>query len=166
MNRITAKNNELWLREATEDDMMLLFCWVNDPIVRQSAFCSDEIDLTVHRQWFTSALRNEQVRIYILQRGDLPVGQVRIEYDGIAWKIDYSTAAAWRGKGYGKKLLFLLESKMEDGDCLLGEVKGTNFVSKKVFELLGYEISINGENGIYECKKYITNARDKHVSTY
>lgn len=38
----------------------------------------------------------------ILQRGDLPVGQVRVEHDAAKWKIDYSIDAAWRGHGYGR----------------------------------------------------------------
>ena len=59
-------NNILWLREATLDDMILLFCWVNDPIVRQSAFCVNEISLTTHKRWFAEALMNDYVRIYIL----------------------------------------------------------------------------------------------------
>lgn len=95
-------NNTLWLREATLDDMILLFCWVNDPVVRQSAFYGNEISLTTHKRWFAEALMNDHVRIYILQRGDLPVGQVRVEHDDEKWMIDYSIDAAWRGHGYGR----------------------------------------------------------------
>lgn len=155
-------NNILWLREATLDDMILLFCWVNDPIVRQSAFCVNEISLTTHKRWFAEALMNDYVRIYILQRGDLPVGQVRVELDDEKWMIDYSIDAAWRGYGYGKQILCLLETKMENGACLVGEVKEANVASQKIFEELGYEKYMSNNKNIKEYRKNVVYTGGRH----
>lgn len=155
MAEVDRKAGELCLRPAKAEDILLLFCWANDPVVRQNAFCTEEIAFAEHRKWFERALREECVRIYILQRGDLPVGQARVEYDGMAWRIDYSVDAAWRGNGYGRQLLRLLEAAVPAGACLLGEVRSENTASKKVFEELGYEKYMNTEKDISEYRKYI-----------
>lgn len=152
------KFNNFFLREATMEDMMLLFCWVNDPDVRRNSFSTDKVALFTHRCWFENALQDECVRIYILQYDELPVGQVRIESNGTEWKIDYSIDIAWRGKGYGRHMLFLLESQVSNGACLLGEVKSENISSQKVFEGLGYEKCLNTFKGIYEYRKQILHA--------
>ena len=152
---------KLYLREATIEDMMLLFCWVNDPVVRKSAFHAEEITFAEHRRWFECVLQDECVKIYVLQRGELPVGQVRIESDGTEWKIDYSIDAAWRGNGYGRQLLMLLEAEISYGACLLGEVKSENISSQKVFEGLGYEKCMNNLKGIYEYRKRVMNTGGK-----
>lgn len=155
---------KLYLREATIEDMMLLFCWVNDPVVRRSAFCADEIALAAHRKWFEHALADANTKIYILQRGELPVGQVRIEMQSSEWNIDYSVSAAWRGNGYGRQLLMLLEAEISYGACLLGEVKSENISSQKVFEGLGYEKCMNNLKGIYEYRKRVMNTGGRHAS--
>lgn len=147
----------LYIREATIEDMMLLFCWVNDPVVRRSAFCADEIALAAHRKWFEHALADANTKIYILQRGELPVGQVRIEMQSSEWNIDYSVSAAWRGNGYGRKLLELLEGKVSGDACLLGEVKKENTSSQRVFEGLGYKKYMNKAKDIYEYRKHVVN---------
>ena len=36
-------SENIFLRKAQKDDVLILFCWVNDPVVRQSAFCTDDI---------------------------------------------------------------------------------------------------------------------------
>lgn len=160
MAEVDRKAGELCLRPAKAEDILLLFCWANDPVVRQNAFCTEEIAFAEHRKWFERALREECVRIYILQRGDLPVGQARVEYDGMAWRIDYSVDAAWRGNGYGRQLLRLLEAAVPAGACLLGEVRSENTASKKVFEELRYEKYMNTEKDISEYRKYIRGGVD------
>lgn len=153
------KFNNLYLREAVMEDMMLLFCWVNDPVVRQSSFCADEIALAAHRKWFENAMLDANTKIYILQRGELPVGQVRIELGDSGWNIGYSIDAAWRGKGYGRIALQLLERMVSDGTWLLGEVKFKNVASQKVFEDLEYTKSVNANKSSFEYRKCVADIR-------
>lgn len=153
MCEVKDKLSNLWLREATPDDMMLLFCWANDPVVRRGAFCTGEIAMADHRQWFERALSEEDIQIYILQRGDIPIGQVRIEANDYEWNIDYSIDAAWRGNGYGRMILYLLEKKVANGTYLLGKVKLENIASQKVFESLEYKKYVNEGNCIVEYRK-------------
>ena len=159
MCKIDEKINNLYLREAVMEDMMLLFCWANDPVVRQSSFCADEIALAAHRKWFENAMLDANMKIYILQRGELPVGQVRIELRDSEWHIGYSIDAAWRGKGYGRIVLQLLERMVSDGTLLLGEVKFNNIASQKVFEDLGYTKSVNSNKSSFEYRKCVASIR-------
>ena len=101
-------SENIFLRKAQKDDVLILFCWVNDPVVRQSAFCTDDISLNSHKRWFLQVLDSDKVQIFILQKGDLPIGQVRLELKNDEWIIDYRIDAAWRGHVYGREILQLL----------------------------------------------------------
>lgn len=146
---------ELYLREATVEDTMLLFVWANDLLVRQNSFSSKNIVWDEHRKWFELALSNDNVKIYVLQYNELPVGQIRIENNGSEWRIGYSIDDSWRGNGYGRQMLCLLESKVVDGTHLLGEVKRENIASQKIFEELGYRKSINAKGSFFEYRKCV-----------
>lgn len=150
---MSSKN--IFLRKAQKDDVLMLFCWVNDPVVRQSAFCTDDIPLNSHKRWFLQVLDSDKVQIFILQKGDLPIGQVRLELKNNEWIIDYSIDAAWRGHGYGREILKLLEEQMPEGTILVGEVKDANLASMKIFERLGYVKLCNSNSGVIKYRKCV-----------
>ena len=159
---MSSKN--IFLRKAQKDDVLMLFCWVNDPVVRQSAFCTDDISLNSHKRWFLQVLDSDKVQIFILQKGDLPIGQVRLELKNDEWFIDYSIDAAWRGHGYGREILQLLEEQMPEGTILVGEVKDANLASMKVFERLGYVKLCNSNSGIIKYRKCVVYTGGGHTS--
>lgn len=131
------------LRKANEDDICLLFEWVNDEKVRKSAFSSETIEWGVHQKWFLSRLSSTQCDIYIFVVDEIPVGQVRLDYEGEMAYIDYSIAKEHRGNGYAKKMLQLLEKEVMREKkyikYLQADVKIKNKDSRKQFERLGYE---------------------------
>lgn len=86
----------------------LLYKWVNDPIVRQSAFNTDEINYEEHCNWFTRCLQREDVKIYILIENGMPVGQVRLNIEKGEALIDYSIASEYRGRGLGYVIIELI----------------------------------------------------------
>ncbi|MDY3298072.1 GNAT family N-acetyltransferase [Selenomonas sp.] len=145
----------LQLRPAREDDMMLYFAWVNDPIVRKNAFQSEPVNLATHRTWFAQALSRNDVSMYVLEADDVPVGQVRLTWQGTTALIAYSVAAEHRAHGYGKALLELVEKKVSVGTCLLGQVKKENVASRRVFVSLGYEESYFRDMDCWEYRKKI-----------
>ena len=128
----------LYLRAAEASDMMLLYRWVNDPIVRKSAFQSKAISLKEHKAWFHNALQNPNVQIFILMDGEEAVGQVRLTVEHEEQTIDYSVDAGKRGSGYGMKLLALMEDVCLPALPLVGKVKIGNVASCRLFEKLGY----------------------------
>ena len=69
-------NDKMYLREVNLSDMTLLYRWVNDSVVRHSAFQDKEIEYEEHKAWFQKVLNDKTVKIYILMVGILAVGQV------------------------------------------------------------------------------------------
>ncbi len=136
-------DNGVYLRKVTEDDMMLLFKWANDPIVRNNSFQSKQIHLTDHKKWFSQLLNDSNQIQYILMRGDSPVGQIRASIiDRETALINYSIDEKYRGLGYGSIMIDLLKRKIHDDNdsiqTLIGHVKPENAASKKCFEKNGF----------------------------
>ena len=105
-----------YLREATKDDVDLLFKWTNDPAVRKNSFSSEKITYEEHTSWYRSLLEN---------------------------KISYSICTEKRSQGYGAKMLELVKKQVFKDfpmvDKLTGLVKTDNLASKKAFKNAGYE---------------------------
>lgn len=141
---------ELYLREATEEDMDLLFRWANDSAVRRNAFHTEAIPYETHVKWFRRMLENEAVHQYILCHAGEPVGQIRLDVGDGAAVIDYSIAPGYRGRGFGKALLALAKEqavKIAGVTKLIGQVKNENSASISAFEKCGYQRR-EGENYI------------------
>jgi len=143
----------LLVRHARLSDEELLLTWANDPITRQYSFSPEPIPEETHRKWFHERLRDiEGCKLYIVETEDsIPLGQVRFERNGEAWEIDYSLAPQFRGRGLARPLL---ESAMQQlrslhkGVLVVGEVKGENVRSQRVFESLGFNAQSKGGGGV------------------
>jgi RimJ/RimL family protein N-acetyltransferase len=128
----------LKLRIVNEDDVNLLFNWVNDPEVRKSALNSEVIQWENHREWFNKKLNSPDSKIYIAEGYNcIPLGQVRIEKAHDNWVIDYSVDKYFRGLGIGQKIVAEMISQ-NSGSNFIAEVKSENMPSQKVFEKLGF----------------------------
>jgi UDP-2,4-diacetamido-2,4,6-trideoxy-beta-L-altropyranose hydrolase len=137
-------------RPAALTDEGLLLEWANDPATRRNAFSGAFIKATEHRAWFHARLRDiTNSRIYIVETGDgIPVGQVRFDREGDAWRISYALAPQFRGRRLGRSILTvaLLElARTEVGATLVASVKSTNRASQRVFESLGFTASAHGD---------------------
>lgn len=133
-----------FLREARSSDIDLIFEWANDPEVRKQSFHSEFIAYSTHTAWFSSALQSEDMRIYIMVSEGMPVGQVRLNLkaDGTA-EIGYLIAPAYRGKGFGKRIIELVEQQARHITGIrqmVAWVKASNVPSCKVFEKCGYSV--------------------------
>jgi RimJ/RimL family protein N-acetyltransferase len=78
----------LVLRPATDDDIGLLFEWVNDPLVRSAALVPGAISWETHVAWFTSKLADDACNLSIVEVDGVPVGQVRV--DGLGDEVEIS----------------------------------------------------------------------------
>lgn len=126
------------LRIANEDDVNLLFKWVNDPEVRSSALKSELINYDNHFNWFNEKLKSSDVKIYIAEgHNHYPLGQIRIEKQYYNWFIDYSVDKSFRGLGLGQKIVSEMISQNSKSN-FIAEVKAENLASQKVFEKLGF----------------------------
>lgn len=129
-----------YLREISSDDCQLLFEWVNDSEVRKNSFSREPIPYETHVLWFQKKLEDSGCEIFIYMDGNEPVGQVRVDFEEDAGLISYFIAKEFRGKGYGKKMLLAIETKIaERVGVLNAQVKKDNKASQLVFERLGYQ---------------------------
>jgi len=131
------------LREATSEDMQLLFEWTNDPEVRAQSFCSDPISLDTHQRWFSEKLKCANAQIWILTDCGLPIGQIRCdcndEEEGI---ISYSIARDCRRQGHGKRIVQMaydqIRLRFPKVKRIVAFVKPENIASQRVFLSNGY----------------------------
>lgn len=132
----------MYLRKACYDDLDLLFAWTNDPETRQNSFSTDYISYDEHCKWFGKMMDNENRIQYILMRGNTPIGQIRLDINKDCADISYSIDATQRGKGYGKKILSLINEEVmlryPHIKILCGQVKPNNIASSKAFTSVGY----------------------------
>lgn len=126
------------LRKVNEDDVNLLFNWVNDPVVRMYALNPEPIQWESHLDWFNQKLKSTDAAIYIAEGyGHYPIGQIRIEKEDDKWVIDYSIDKYFRGLGLGQKIVAEM-IRQNSSSNFIAEVKAENIPSQKVFEKLGF----------------------------
>lgn len=133
----------LRLRCVEEGDRDLLYEWVNDDTVRANAFHTEKISYEGHVQWFEKMMADASVHQYILCDGVMPVGQIRLNVEQNEAFIDYSVSPSQRGKGYGSKMLQMVQTqlfvdKISRVTKLIGQVKYGNYASAKAFEKCGF----------------------------
>jgi len=131
---------ELTVRPANANDVLTYFAWANDPVVRASAINSAPIDMATHLKWFGRRLSDVDTYLYVLEAGDLPVGQVRFERHGAETTIDYSLDVLVRGRGWASQLLKLgIEALNSSRPTVLSAtVKPENVASAATFIRLGF----------------------------
>lgn len=147
-----------FLREATKEDADLLFRWANDPVVRQSSFCTKQITYQEHLNWFEQLMNDSARKQYIYMCGDDPVGQVRIAIAGKEAEIGYSIAPDQRGKGYSVRMLQKLRERVAEEypeiEKLIARVKPENVASGKAVTGAGFtEVYREYELVISESKR-------------
>lgn len=151
--------NKTYLRQADRDDMDLFFQWVNEPAVRKNSFNTEPIPWENHQAWFEKVLADENIRIYVLMKNDIPIGQVRLALEDSKWQISYSIASSYRGQGYGKVILQLVENKLIYdglvGETLFAEVKADNVASQRIFVKLGYQEAVSEHTDAYAYMKVV-----------
>ncbi|MDE7313407.1 MAG: GNAT family N-acetyltransferase [Eubacterium sp.] len=135
-----------FLRYVTKDDIDLLYEWANDKETRKNSFSMNKISYQQHKKWFSEMLLNDSCFQYIYMAGDIPVGQIRLLIQEDTAEVSYSVDSAWRGKGYGKRMLHSLLQQIKNENLklrtLTAKVKPSNEASKKVFTASGF------------CRKY------------
>lgn len=136
-------DEKLYLRKATEDDIAILYKWVNDKDTRQNAFDTHIITYGEHAAWYKKMMEDPEQIQYILMREEKPVGQVRLTIENQEADIDYSIFNTERGRGYGKIIIRLIAEKvLEDFPMvkkLIGRVKPSNTASYRCFIENGFE---------------------------
>jgi len=135
-------DRRLLLRWACIDDSRLLWEWVNEPAVRQSAFNQALIPYDQHVEWFTRKLADQSCQIFVaLDTSWDPIGQIRFERCAGQIEVDVSIAQTSRGRGFGSLIIRegVARLAQEIADPLVhAYVKITNTPSVVAFERAGF----------------------------
>ena len=146
----TVLSGQYVLRSARWQDGPLLWEWANDPAVRSGAFSSEKIRFEEHWRWFARAMERVDITIYIFHTPvcppwgfvEVPIGQCRLEREGLDDVLDYSIAAPWRGQGYGTLMLGDLRRRWEPvhgaAQRLVARIKPENLVSRRALLSAGF----------------------------
>lgn len=134
--------DKIYLRKVKASDMDIFYAWRNEDEVRKNSFTEDWVKYREHEKWFIAALNNPNEEIWVMCLNDERIGQIRLTHKDDAAYITYSVALEYRGHGYGKIMLYLLENEIFDivpRSKLIGEVKKDNVASQIVFMSCGYK---------------------------
>jgi len=130
------------LRPATAVDSGLLFDWVNRPdSLAVSLKTGGPVGRDNHEAWFAARLADPDTGIWIAERDDVPVGQVRLQRRGVALEVSIYVDGAARGEGAAARMLDLARAeagKRWPGVPLLARVKPDNAASRRLFTRAGY----------------------------
>jgi RimJ/RimL family protein N-acetyltransferase len=94
------------IRSVRGDDIFLLWFWANDRQTRKNSFNSNPIAWSTHEAWCAENFSAPNVRIWILEHQQVPVGQIRYErISAEVAEISFCVAPHFRHKGAGSRLL-------------------------------------------------------------
>lgn len=159
-------DDQIYMRKANANDLMLYYEWANDTAVRLQSFNTETIDLETHKLWFGKKLEDQSCSLFLFEnRKSDVIGQVRIEID-VSNKskaiIGISIDKNFRGKGLASKLLKIaIFSFFEKYSYCTIEayIKSENIRSIKSFEDAGFvfkqHLTYQGvESVLYILNKY------------
>lgn len=144
---------KIYLRHAKASDMDIFYAWRNEETVRKNSFNEDWVNYADHEKWFLAALSNPSEEIWVLCVKDERVGQVRLTYKEDEAHLSYSIAREYRGQGYGKMILRLLENEIFDREPIIkiiAQVKKENVASQVVFKSCDYSETLVNNYFSYE----------------
>ena len=120
----------------------MLLALRNDPVVRAQSFTTAEMDRRGHEAWLRRKLTDERTRLYIVESGGAPVGQVRV--DALPpghGEISVALDAAHRGKGIGRRVIALASARAASElglESIVARIREENDASRRAFEAAGY----------------------------
>ncbi|MCW3102566.1 MAG: hypothetical protein JWO09_1006 [Bacteroidetes bacterium] len=132
---------DITIRQAAPGDLLTYFRWANDPSVRQNAVNTASIALEDHTKWFKGKLKNKGAKLYVIEKANTPIGQVRLDKAENGWEVDYSIDKKFRGKGFGEIILrfAIIQFRKKHSDPVIARVKRINVASNKVFLRLNFK---------------------------
>ena len=139
-----ASEEALRLRAASQEDVLLLWQWANDPVTRCNASVPEPISWAVQEAWYEEKIASPDTRFWILECRHVPVGQIRYDRtDADTAQINFSVAPAYRGRSFDTQLLRLSAdlAGRELGVRIVEAISpAQNFASNHAFLSAGFEV--------------------------
>lgn len=144
---MTTADSPLTVRPATPEDEELLLEWANDPLTRTNSFGRGIIAAGEHHEWLRDRLSARESCLLLVAetRDGVPLATARFDRIEAGWKINYSVAAPYRGRGLSPRVVELalaaLSRAYPDASAVVARVMATNEPSRRVFRRLGFEVA-------------------------
>lgn len=129
------------LRPAVAADAARLRAWRNDPAARRAFFNPAAVGRAEHARWLASTLENPRRRLYVIELGRAPVGQVRLDLGpGRSAEVSVTVDRRKRGQGVGRRALLEAARRAKSLGLrkLTALVLADNPASAVAFLLAGY----------------------------
>ncbi len=147
-------------RKAIEQDLIQVYDWSNDKLVRENSYHSEPIELVNHTNWFLKKIKESNTLFLIIEVNSKPAGIVRYHITNTHAVVGVVVSKPFRGQGLASS--FLLEAArvyFETFDKpILAYIKKVNIASVKSFENAKYvyfkEETIQGSSSfVYKLDK-------------
>lgn len=152
--RIGEAQEPLSARRAREEDSLLLLRWRNDPTTRAVSRSSEPVAWQDHDAWFQRTLRNDQRELYVVERGEAPVGTVRFDAHAESeWEVSITLAPEARGHGLARPVLAAGERTFDaghPGTTVIASVLPGNVPSQRLFARAGYALDPTRDDGDFD----------------
>ncbi|MGX1022908.1 GNAT family N-acetyltransferase [Psychroflexus sp. MBR-150] len=138
---IHSKFNPYFLREIIQEDVKVIYNWVNDSTTRQNSFNSNEINFEDHINWFKSRLNNPNSDYYMCYYKEIKSGIIRFDIEDNTSTIGINISPKQRGKGLSSVFLNLsIKShlKKHSNQTILAYIKPENEASIRTFKKAGF----------------------------
>ncbi len=90
------------LRPATLDDVHMVYQWRNRTDIIENSTLEQPVVWSEHEAWFSGAVNNSSQALYIVEKDNLPVGQLRFDQRlGNTTAVSIYLLPEHQGKGYG-----------------------------------------------------------------
>ena len=145
------------LRRTIDSDCRAFWEWANDPAARAVSIAREPIPWDRHMEWFRARLMDRHAILYtaVNRKGD-PVGMVRFQLEGTHAILSINLGSEFRGKGYGRKLLYQATEEVFRASGVAGIdafVRLSNEPSVRLFEGAGFRSvgveTVHGDRAIH-----------------
>jgi len=76
---LTSGDAQVSLRPVHADDREMIFRWRNDPFILAHGSSNREVSWAAHAKWFDETLRESGRKVFVIQRKNVPIGQIRFD---------------------------------------------------------------------------------------
>jgi len=141
------------LRKLSIKDSDMIYQWRNDDLIVSLSSNQKKVNKKEHQSWIKASLENPKRIIYIIEKDNEPMGQIRFDKDIKQEKLCYISIyliSGFKSRGYGKKALALAFDEIFNfwhDTTIQAKVRQENNTSKKFFLNLGFKKII--ENDIF-----------------
>ncbi len=130
------------LRPVNLSDKKMLFEWRNTPFLIQLGSSGKVVTWEEHGRWFHDIFEKKSTILFIIERGAIPVGQVRFDpWAECTYLVSIYLLEEYTGKGIGavalQKGLALMTQEKSDRK-FIAFIKVANIASQAVFSKTGF----------------------------